>query len=233
MKTDYRKHSLIIGISLIIIAIIAGYSYGFAFNGFAAVGNQNFFYNTPTKARQIFLSGVVGWIGIFILDLVVSWGLCKYYQRVNDNLSILNAALRISYAFVLGLAILILALQSQVLSGEYTTSEKVTIIQFTLISFEKIWSYGLIVFGIHLIVWGYLSIKLESIHNIFGGLLIFGGFCYFFIHIISSFHLMSPEMIKTFESFLMLPMALAELGIAIRFIVKGLTKPMPVQIVSV
>jgi hypothetical protein len=215
MQTNYRKYALLIGISLILMAVLAGFSYGYVFKGFAATANQNFFYNSPANAKWIFINGMIGWIGI-----LVSWGLCHYYHRVHKTLSNINAALRIAYSLILGWAISILVQQSQVFTVEYSTSEKVDIIQAALHYFEQIWSYGLIVFGFHLVVWGILSLKAHFISKIWGVLFIIAGISYSFIHTVKSFSWLPPDIINSVEQILMLPMMIAEVGFAIWLLIK-------------
>lgn len=220
MQTNYRKYALLIGISLILMAVLAGFSYGYVYNGFLTTDNSNFFYSNPANAKWIFISGIIGWIGILILDLLVSWGLCNYYHRVHKSLSNINAALRIAYSLILGWAIVILVQQSQIFTVDYFTSEKADSIQAALLSFEQIWSYGLIVFGFHLVIWGILSLKAHFISKTWGVLFIIAGLSYSFIHTVKSFVLLPPDMINSIEQILMLPMTIAEVGFAIWLLIK-------------
>ena len=91
--------------------------------------------------------------------------------------------------------------------------------------FEKLWSVGLIIFGLHLIGLGYLSVKSASVPKLLGYLLYFGGFSYTFLHSSRQLNLFDAGVINSIENILALPMALAEMLLAFWLIYIGFRKP--------
>lgn len=129
----------------------------------------------------------------------------------------MTALLRVVYALVLGVAITQLMAVVQLVSEQ----AEVTSIMNKLESFESLWSNGLIIFGLHLVGLGILSIVSTNISNIFGGLFLFAGLCYFGIHLAKATAPTYGDQISSVEIVLSLPMAIAELGFAFWLIFKG------------
>ena len=90
---------------------------------------------------------------VAILDIVVAWGLYIMLVPANKNLSALAAWLRVIYGgiFIFAISKLYVALQVITADGTQTMSN--------LKAFQSIWDMGLILFGFHLLVLGYLTFK--------------------------------------------------------------------------
>jgi len=91
----------------------------------------------------------------------------------------------------------------------------------TLDSFETIWSVGLIIFGLHLLGLGYLSILNRQVPILFGYLLILAGLGYMAIHISVNFTGLNEGVLSMMEKILMAPMALGEILLAFWLIIRG------------
>ena len=219
----YKKEKyagLIAGFSLIIMALAAGFSYGFVQNQLigetAAQTAQNLADN-----RTLFLAGLAGWFVVLITDIIVSGALYVFFRKVNRIASILAAVFRILYTIVFAIAIYRLALIVPLIEN----AELAGIIHSLINSFENIWSVGLIIFGFHLVVLGFLSIKSNHVPKILGYLLYFGGASYTFIHAAWQTIIFEPVIITKVENILALPMALSELLLAFWLIYKGFKQP--------
>jgi hypothetical protein len=88
-------------------------------------------------------------------------------------------------------------------------------------SFETIWTLGLIVFGLHLLVVGILMKVHRSIPKLFWILTLIAGISYIVVHIIKTMFPQLSEFTETLNNVLALPMVLGELGLAIWLIIKG------------
>lgn len=81
--------------------------------------------------------------------------------------------------------------------------------------FEAVWSAGLILFGVHLLVIGILALQAENIPKPLGVLLLLAGFGYIALHLCS---LLVPEykgFIQLVKWIFILPMTAGELGLGI------------------
>ncbi len=142
-----RQIAIMIGISLLLMAVLAGLSVP-PINNILVPGNtMQTGLNFAAQSNQ-FLGSIFGWIAITILDLLVSWGIYKYYKKDKPKLAATTGILRLIYSVFLGVAVV------QLIQA-YTTSSPIQIHHF-LTSFNSIWGWGLIVFGLHLIALGLL-----------------------------------------------------------------------------
>ena len=224
MQTKMKKQGILAGISLIVMAIAAGFSFGLAHSTLVSdapsITMQNLLSN-----KQLFYGEIAGWVVILITDIIVSIALYQFFKSTAKNISLLSAAIRLIYSLVLGIAIfqLVKIIPSTLLTDpvpENIVAE--TSMHFQ--SFEKIWSSGLIIFGFHLLGLAYLAIKSDIVPKIIGYLLYLSGVSYVFIHGSKQFNLLKPETVTSIESVLSAPMAIAEMALAIWLIYYGLHK---------
>lgn len=202
-----KKASIIAGLSLLLMTIAALFTYGYIHSTFLKAPSDVIYESTG----QITVA-LIGWGIIIILDFIVAWAFHICLKHANKNISIINMLLRIVYTFILMMAvyqILQISLSLQTLSIQ-------EIIAYNE-SFETIWSFGLILFGVHLFITGYLSIQSTKIPSILGILLILAGLSYVLVHTLKGFS-MDVSLIETILS---LPMMIGELGFGLWLLIKG------------
>lgn len=223
MQIEQQKQAKIAGISLVIMAVIAGFTYGYAHNTLVTDTADITFRNLITN-KALFLAELFGWCIIFILDLAVALALYRYFRDTLKRISLLTAITRLVYTLILGLAIVQL-FRILPLISLYNPDKLQLIAIFTHIQgFEKLWSIGLIIFGLHLIGLGYLTIKSERVHWALSFLLFLGGIAYTFIHAARQLTAMASGTIDAIEKVLTVPMALAEILFAFWLIYYGFRK---------
>ncbi len=225
MHSKEKKHGVIAGISLIIMAVTAGFAFGYAHNKLVT-NSPDITLNNLTANKTLFFAELSGWSLIFITDLIVAISLYYFFRKTSKQVSIITAGIRIVYTLLLGISILQLFKIIPVLSVDNIIAEELTIYETTLHlqQFEKLWSVGLIIFGLHLIGLGYLSVKSKSVPSLFGYLLYFAGVCYSFLHSSRQSNFFDTAAINSIENILALPMALAEILLAFWLIYNGLKK---------
>ncbi|WP_370632764.1 DUF4386 domain-containing protein [Halobacillus sp. Nhm2S1] len=91
-----------------------------------------------------------------------------------------------------------------------------------ILRFERIWSLGLIVFGIHLIMAGIAASKACFIPKVLSGLLILAGVSYLLIHSMYQAFPQYETSTAAIETILSLPMMMGELGFGMWLLVKGI-----------
>lgn len=216
--TTYRKSALIAGIALIIMAAMAAFSFGYVHNSLVIPGDSEATFSNLKASKSLFQMEVIGWVIILICDIAVSLALYFFFRNENRKLSFNTAAARLVYSAILGLAIFYLLQMLNLLGA----TENFTDIVFSKLSaFKTAWSFGLIIFGIHLFLLGMLAYKSKLIHNFWGILLIFAGISYSLIHASYSIFPDFESQIKMAENVLSAPMAIAETGFAIWLIIRG------------
>ncbi|RDB07873.1 DUF4386 domain-containing protein [Runella aurantiaca] len=223
-KMDTRIHqtnpkmALVAGLSLIAMALIAGFAYGYGFgniyvanDGPATLKNLN---ESTTLFRWVLFSFVI----ILMLDVVVAWALYIFMKQVNESLSLLSAWLRLVYAALLGVALLSLVDILPEVTGQ---AQSVSLTMTSFRAFLAMWSLGLIVFGGHLFLLGYLMLRSGFISKILGILMLVASVCYLFANM-AQLLLPNYEHYKaTVDAVLSAPMALGELGLAGWLVWKG------------
>ena len=218
-----RKFALMAGIALLIMSAIAAFSFGYAHNTLVIPGNPEVTANNLKSSSLLFGLEILGWHIILLCDIIVAWALFNFFKNDNRNLSLATAGIRVIYTIILGVAIFNLIYVLKIVNGnveitpEMTNHQIITFIE----SFESTWSFGLIIFGFHLLLLGVLVLKSDYIQNLWGILLVFAAVSYIVIHFARLFLPEFESQITTVEIVLSLPMAFGEIGFAFWLIIQG------------
>lgn len=139
----------------------------------------------------------------------------------------LTAWFRLIYSIILGIAIsnlvlsLLLLNRGNELFSEIENDQMVPMVLFFINGFKEIWSFGLIIFGLHLLGLGYLTFKSGVVPKVWSILLTFAALGYIITNV-GSLLLSTFENYKhTIEILFILPMILGEMGLAIWLLLKG------------
>lgn len=197
-----RRWSIISGISLLIMAIAAGYAYGYVFNQIYVAGNAIATLNNIQANTMIYVTGILAWGVILVTDLLVTYGFYIYLKSVNGKQALVSGLLRLVYSLVLAIGILALIRNDMTL-------------------FEGIWSFGLIIFGFHLTVTGIAIVGKSGLLRILGILLMIAGIGYSIVHGLYNFLPNLDYFTASLESVLALPMTAGELLFGIWLMIKG------------
>lgn len=222
-KISQRKAAVIIGITMLIMTICAGFAYGYVHSSLVVKEDATATMNLILQSISLFRAEIFSWLLILICDIIISWALYIFLKQIDNRLSLLGAWLRIAYSVILGIAISKLIFVTLLLSkDDFLASVQLkNQLMLYLNAFNKIWSLGLIIFGFHLLVIAYLVLKSNFIPNFFGILLLIASFSYILIHLL---HVFLPQYENTtvlLENILSLPMAVGELGFGIWLLIKG------------
>ncbi len=125
----------------------------------------------------LFRTGILSFIVMVLVDLLLAWTLYILLKPVNKHLSLLTAWFRLVNATIFGIALFHLFNILQLLNNEkypglIETRPLQAHAMLLLDSFNHTWLIGLIFFGIHLFLLGYLILKSNDIPGILGILLI-------------------------------------------------------------
>jgi VanZ family protein len=218
MQWTNRKLAIISGVSLILMALAAGYAYGYVQSSLVVLDDAQATAANLRNNSTLFASGVFGWLIILITDILVAWCLYKFFKSVHPKMSLITGLIRGIYSVVLAVAIYQLTGVCTSIKDPTVSAEN--IMQF-MEHFEQYWSFGLIIFGLHLVGLGYLALKSGFIPKWMGGLLYVAGISYTLIHGAKALVSRQQETIALAEMILGVPMAIAELGLAVWLIWSG------------
>ena len=211
---NQRRIAITTGISLVIMAIVAGFSVGYAYAEFYNLEQLEFLKDSILQNMGLYQSMLIGILIILILDLLVSYTLYKFFEDDNKRMSFLSGVIRVVYTVIFGIA-------TYYLTKNLNTNELTNqIANSNFQQFQVIWNGGLVVFGFHILLIGFLMKLHMRIPKILWYLTLIAGVSYVVVHLLK---LGSPnsEMVKNLEMILALPMAIGELGLAIWLLIKG------------
>ena len=164
--------AILAGCSLLIMAVLAGFAYGYVFSNIYVANDP-----IATATALVTSSGSVsfmllGFLLILICDIVVSFALFQFFKQRNYTLAFYCTGMRLLYTVFLGLALKQLSGIRSILQSDTSTP---VLLPFQ--AFLNTWSWGLILFGIHLLLLGKLLLQ-STAPKTFGYLLLLGGVCY-------------------------------------------------------
>jgi len=170
--TRPRTAALVAGIGLVAMAVIAGIANFGVIANLAVPGDPQVTATNLAESADLLRLAAAGFVVVAILDMVVAWGLYIVLRTVNPSLSLLGGWLRLAYAAILAVAInsLVDALRAGPMNPALAA--------LFLESFDSLWQIGLVVFGVHLGVIGFLAWQADFVHWLFGLLLIISGLGY-------------------------------------------------------
>jgi hypothetical protein len=180
-----RRAGVVAGVALLVMVALA------AFANFVVLEGMITPSDGPATAAEIvagegtFRLGVLAWLLIVVLDVVIAWALYRVFRPVSPAVSMLTAVFRLVYSAVLLVAVGQLLRALDVLTVDSTLAasgadEVGGRALLELNAFQHLYDLGLFLFGIHLALLGYLSLRSDFIPKVIGVLLVVAGAGYAF-----------------------------------------------------
>lgn len=175
-----RKAAIVAGFGLLLMTVFAIFATSFVFEQLvvsedAAATARNILTNT-----LLFRLGISSLVIVILIDVIVAWALYVLLVPVNKSLSLLAAWFRVTYAAIFASALnnLFTVLHLVQSADDLATPEPHQLhaqIQVFIRAFYSGWDLGLVLFGGHLFVLGYVVLQAGYIPRILGILLIIAG----------------------------------------------------------
>ncbi|MBK5483221.1 DUF4386 domain-containing protein [Peribacillus sp. TH16] len=220
-------YSRVAGFGLLLMAILAMFSNFSVFNGLIISDDAATTANNIITNEMLFRSGFISFVIVLILDVLLAWALYVLLKPVNKNLAMLAAWFRLVYTAIFGIALHNFLNVLQLLSGTeyltvFTTNQLQAQVMLLIDAFNNGWIIGLVFFGFHLFVVGYLIIKSGGyIPRMIGFFLVIASAGY----LIDSFaHFLLPNYTDYKTIFLLVvavPGVIGELSLAFWLLIKG------------
>jgi len=128
------------------------------------------FENISKNLGQLF-NGIAGFVIMILADALLVWTLYKLLKNVNRKLSLLASAFRLINVIFFGLALSKLIIVYVLMNGANPGDASPDRILMLVQSFDRIWIVGLIFFGVHLMMLGFLILRSNTVPNWIGYLL--------------------------------------------------------------
>lgn len=136
-----------------------------------------------TGSEGLFRAGVVAFLAVFIIDVVVAWALYIVFRPVHQDVSLLSAWCRLAYTVFLGAALVFFLMVIEVVGGAdyfhaFDAGQRASLTMLFLDAFNFTWLIGLVAFGVHLVLTGWLIRRAGVAHRLLGYLLMAAGAAY-------------------------------------------------------
>lgn len=218
----YYISAIIAGGSLIIMMLLAFFAFGYVHNSLVSPGNAMETLSNLINSKNLFLYEIIAWTLIIITDLLVTYAFYIYLKEINSIQSIVAGLLRLIYTGILTIAVVnLLDAYRLINSSLEATASLASQVTIFIQNFDKIWSFGLIIFGLHLFVIGLISYKSVVIPKIIAVLLLIAGLSYTLIHAMYGLMPQLNEFTTVVEVILSIPMTVGEVGFGIWLLLKG------------
>ncbi|WP_226655828.1 DUF4386 domain-containing protein [Pseudalkalibacillus hwajinpoensis] len=219
-----QKAAVVSGVALLVMTIAAFFSQGYVHSSLVVEGDAATTLKNIQASQALFRLEVLGWFIIVIMDLVVSWGFYLFLKPFHAGYALLASWLRFLYTVMLATAVSHLIVTNTIVqhSVEATSVDRVAQqVMDAITAFEATWSFGLIIFGLHLIAVGVVAWNTTRIPKVISFLVVLAGFSYSLIHFMYQFIPQLENITGLLELILMVPMVIGELGFGIWLLVKG------------
>lgn len=169
-------------------------------------------------------NGLIGFLIMIVSDIVLIWSLFKLTEPINKKLSYIASMFRGFHALFFVIALYQLQKIYQTTNNANYSLDLENHATNLLFKFDKLWTIGLLFFGVHLLILGVLSIKSIYISKWIGYLLILAALGYF-IDGFAKFFLTNYKDYKLyFDTIVLLTAVVGEFGFTIWLFIKGFSK---------
>jgi hypothetical protein len=178
-----RSASVIAGAAILLMSVLAGFGNFVALERLVTEGNAAQTARDILESDSLFRLGIMAMFLVIALDVVVAWALYRVFSPASRSISLLAAWFRIVYAAVYLVAVSqlvgVLRLLGDddylaVFSGDQLQAQALLGIN----AFGDVWAAGLFLFGIHLLIIGYLAYRSGYVPRLLGVLLAIAGLGY-------------------------------------------------------
>jgi len=180
-----RRSAVVAGAGLVVLAVLAAAANFGVIQHLVTPGDPARTARDILASAGLFRLGIAALAVVVILDIVVAWALLRFFEPVHQGLARIAAWLRISYAAIFAVAISQLTGVLPLLSNSrhltaFSTGQRRAEALTKIHDFNDIWKISLILFGLHLVLIGYLACKSGYVPRVLGILLVIAGAGYLF-----------------------------------------------------
>lgn len=182
-STNVRRAAIIAGIGYVLLFVLGVFANFVVREGLIVDGDAAATAANILESYGLWVAGMVAFLAVFILDVVVAWALHVVFREQHRDLSLVTAWFRLIYTVFLGAAIVFFAQATQLLSGAdflnvFSNDQLAAQALVAIDTFNIMWLIGLVAFGLHVALLGYMMIKFRVASRILGWFLIAAGAAY-------------------------------------------------------
>ena len=187
-----RRAALVAGAALMAMSALAAFGNVVVVQGLVTPGDAARTAQDVMGSDGLFRLGVASLYLAAVLDVVVAWALMRVFSPVDRDLSRLGAWFRLGYAAVFLVAISQLAgipqlLRTPAYATVFTPEQLHGQALLKVDTFNDVWFAGLVLFGVHLALTGYLAWRSGFVPRVIAVLLVVAGAGYAFDSFVAVF----------------------------------------------
>lgn len=181
-RATLRPYALTAGVGYVVLFVLGIFANFFVREGLAVTGDAAQTAANIVESEGLFRLGMLSFLVVFAVDVIVAWALYVLFKKVDENVSLVTAWFRIVYTVFLGVAVIFFYQAIQLLSGSeflsvFDAGQLEAQALLAVEAFNSTWLVGLLVFGVHLILLGWLVVK-SSAPRVLGYVLMVAGLAY-------------------------------------------------------
>jgi len=167
LRLTDRRAALVAGLALLLMAVVSAV---------AILGTVDPVVTADDVATELrdagdsFRVAVLGLVVIALLDLLVAWALWRLFEPVDRHLAVLAGGTRAAYACIYLVAIGHLATAVGTADPDAVEAQVAT--------YQRLWDLGLLLFGLHLALIGWLCWRSGVVPRVIGALVALAGLGY-------------------------------------------------------
>jgi hypothetical protein len=178
-----RRASTTAGVAILLVAALSGVGIFGAVQTLVTPGDAALTAARIVESQGLFRLGIASLFAVVALDVVAAWALYRVFAPVSNGVSMLAGSFRLAYSavFLVAISELVGAVRlltdegySQVFSADQVQHQALMGIE----TFRDTWNAGLVLFGLHLLLLGYLAYRSGYVPRIVGALLAVAGVGY-------------------------------------------------------
>jgi hypothetical protein len=182
-RWSMRTASITAGVALLLMSVVAIFGKVIAVDGLVTEGNAAETVGNILASLGLFRLGIASLVVVIALDVLVAWALYRVFSPVSASLSMLAAALRLVYAGVFMVAIGQLLGVVRLLTDDsrldvFSADQLNAQAMLGITAFMDIWYVSQFLFGLHLLLIGYLAYRSGYLPRVLGVLLAIAGLGY-------------------------------------------------------
>jgi hypothetical protein len=156
------RSALVAGVGILVLAVLSGVANVVVIEGLVTTGDATRTARDIVASAGLFRLGIAALVVVVVLDIVVAWALLAFFEPVDRDLARLAAWFRVGYAAIFAVGISRLVGVMPLLGpGQNDTSFNLDQRRGQALAdiqgFHDVWHVSLVLFGLHLVLIGYLA----------------------------------------------------------------------------
>ncbi len=182
IRTPLRSAARWAGLGYLAIFVLAVFANFLSVGAVLDPGDARATFTDLVGSETTFRLGMVAFLAVFVIDVVIAWGLYLLFRPVRADVALVSAWFRLIYTVFLGVSLVFLyvalLLADGAGSGVFAQDQLDAQVLVSLQAFDFTWLVGLTCFGLHLVVLGHLLRVSVGTSNLLGWLLTVAGAAY-------------------------------------------------------